>query len=331
MVKAAIVGIAGFALSAGEMAEFRAHPPAGVILFGRNVEDPAQLAALTASLRDLLPDGAVLMIDQEGGRVARLRPPHWLAHPPAARIGGLYEADPQAGRRAAWLTGALIGLECAKAGFDVVTAPVLDLRLPGASDAIGDRAYADDPEAVGLLGAAMADGLLVAGIQPVAKHMPGHGRAQVDSHLELPRVEIGNLDADVRPFAMNWALPWGMTAHVLYEALDAERPATLSPTLIGRVIRDRIGFGGVLVSDDLAMGALSGEPATRAVAALEAGCDLALYCAGEPEPTARVLAACRELAPAAADGMRAAAALARARRQELSVAALAAERDRLLA
>ena len=137
-------------LRAEEAALFRAHPPAGAILFGRNVENPAQLAALTASLRDVLPDGAVLMVDQEGGRVARLRPPYWRAHPPAARIGQLYEVDPAAGRRAAWLTGALIGLQCAEAGFDVVAAPVLDRRVPGASDAIGDRAYAEDPEAVGL-------------------------------------------------------------------------------------------------------------------------------------------------------------------------------------
>ena len=330
MIKAAIVGIAGPALSEAETTLFRVHPPAGVILFSRNVEDPAQLAALTASLRNVLPDGAVLMVDQEGGRVARLRPPHWRAHPPAARIGRLYETDREAGRRAAWLTGALIGLECAEAGFDVVTAPVLDRRVAGASDAIGDRAYAEDPEAVGLLGAAMAEGLLAAGIQPVTKHMPGHGRAQVDSHLELPRVDTADLDADVQPFAMNRALPWAMTAHILYIALDAERPATLSPTIIGSVIRERIGFAGVLTSDDLAMGALSGEPAGRAVAAVAAGCDLALFCSGEFGASASVLAACPELAPAAATRMRAAADLARARRRPLGAAAMAAEREKLL-
>jgi beta-N-acetylhexosaminidase len=328
---AAIVGIAGPALANEEAALFRAHPPAGVILFARNVQDPGQLAALTAALRDALPPEAVLMVDQEGGRVARLKPPHWHAHPPAAAIGTRYASDPEAGRRAAWLTGALIGMECADAGFDVVTAPVLDRRIAGASAGIGDRAYSDDAEAVGVLGAAMAAGLLAAGIRPVIKHAPGHGRALVDSHQGLPRVTAADLEPDIRPFAMNRNLPWAMTAHILYEALDPERPATLSPRVIGEVIRGRIGFEGVLVSDDLAMGALSGEPAARAVGALQAGCDLALYCTGEPAPTAAVLAACPALTRAAAERMGAAAALARARRQQLDAEALAAERDRLLA
>ena len=191
--------------------------------------------------------------------------------------------------------------------------------------------YADDPEAVGVLGAAMAAGLLAAGVQPVGKHAPGHGRARVDSHHELPRVAAPEVEPDIRPFAVNRNLPWAMTAHILYEALDPERPATLSPLVIGEVIRGRIGFEGVLVSDDLAMGALAGAPAARATAALRAGCDVALYCTGEPAPTAAVLAACPELSPAGAERMRAAAGLARARRQELDLAALAAERDRLLA
>lgn len=329
--RAAIVGIAGPTLTDEETALFRTHPPAGVILFARNVQNPEQLRGLTASLRAVLPPDAVLMVDQEGGRVARMRPPHWRAHPPAAAIGALYAADPTAGRRAAWLSGALIGLECAAAGFDVVTAPVLDRRIAGASAGIGDRAYAEDPEAVGTLGAAMAEGLLAAGIQPVGKHAPGHGRAQVDSHFELPRVAAAELEPDFRPFAMNRGLPWAMTAHVLYEALDPERPATLSPRVIAGVIRGRIGFEGVLISDDLAMGALSGDPPARALAALQAGCDLALYCTGEPAPTAAVLAACPALAPAAAERMRAAAALARARRLQLDADALAAERDGLLA
>lgn len=303
-----------------------------MILFGRNVQDPPQLAALVASLRRVLSDRAVLMVDQEGGRVARLRPPHWRAHPPAAAIGRVYERDPQAGRRAAWLTGALIGLECREAGFDVVAAPVLDRRIAGAHDVIGDRAYAEDPEIVGMLGSAMAEGLLAAGIQPVAKHMPGHGRAQADSHFELPRVEIADLEPDLKPFVMNKALPWAMTAHILYMALDAERPATLSPIVIDQVIRERIGFAGVLISDDLAMGALSGEPSGRAAAAMAAGCDLALFCSGEPEGTAAVLAACPELASAALVRMRAASDLAKERQRPLSAAAaLAAERDGLLA
>jgi beta-N-acetylhexosaminidase len=171
-MKAAIVGIAGPALTPSEARTLRALRPAGVILFARNVESPVQLRALTASLRDILPPEAVLMVDQEGGRVARLRPPHWRAHPPAGTIGALYARDPSAGLRAAWITGVLIGLDCAEAGFDVACAPVLDLRIPGAHDVIGDRAYGADPEAVGALGRAVAEGLMQAGIHPVAKHMP---------------------------------------------------------------------------------------------------------------------------------------------------------------
>ena len=330
-MNAAIVGIAGPVLSEAEAALFRAHPPAGVILFGRNIESPGQLVALVASLRGVLAADAVLMVDQEGGRVARLRPPHWPAQPPAAAIGRLHANDAAKGVRAAWLAGAVIGLECAAAGFDVVTAPVLDLRMAGASGVIGDRAFAEDPEAVGALGAAMAEGLLAAGVQPVGKHIPGHGRAVADSHLELPRVDTANLEADFRPFAMNARLPWAMTAHVLYTALDPERPATLSPAVIGPIIRQRIGFDGVLVSDDLAMGALSGAAAARAAAALAAGCDLALYCTGDAEATAAVLSACQNVTPVALARMRAARDLVRSCRRDLDAPALAAERDALLA
>jgi beta-N-acetylhexosaminidase len=330
-MKAAIVGIAGASLLPAESASFRAHPPAGVILFGRNVVDPPQLSQLTATLRRVLPRHAVLMVDQEGGRVARLRPPHWHGHPPAAAIGRLFAANPRAGLRAAWLTGALIGLDCAAAGFDVAAAPVLDLALPGASNVIGDRAYGADPAAVARLGRATAAGLLAAGIQPVGKHAPGHGRALVDSHLALPRVHAMDLRPDLLPFARNTALPWLMTAHIVYAAWDPMRPATVSPAVIQGIIRARLGFGGVVVSDDLAMQALSGSPAERAVAALAAGCDIALYCAGEQPPTADLLARCPELTPQATTRLAAARALARTRQQPLDPAALAAERERLLA
>ena len=169
-----------------ESALLQAYPPAGVILFGRNIEGPMPLARLIGDVREVLPTGAVLLVDQEGGRVARLRPPDWRAHPTAASIGALYEADPAAGLKLAWLTGALIGLDCAEAGFDVVCAPVLDLQSEGMTDAIGDRSYGTNPRQVVALGQSMADGLLSAGVQPVGKHAPGHGHAQVDSHLELP-------------------------------------------------------------------------------------------------------------------------------------------------
>src|ERR1700749_4121672 len=219
-MKAAIVGISGLTLSGEEAALLRAASPAGVILFARNIADREQLKAVMAALRGVLPGDALRMGDQEGGRVARLRPPHWRAHPPAAVLGTI---------RVAWLTGALIGLDCAAAGFDVVAAPVLDLAIPGAHSVIGDRALAEDPALVGRLGRALAAGLLVAGIQLIGKHVPGHGRAVVDSHLALPRVEANHLDADLLPFALNADLPWAMSAHIVYPAWDAARPAPLSP------------------------------------------------------------------------------------------------------
>lgn len=328
--RAAIVGIAGAVLTADEAALLRACPPAGVILFARNIATPEALRALVAALRAVLPAGAVLMVDQEGGRVARLRPPHWPAQPPAAAHGALFARDPAAGARAAWLTGALIGLDCAAAEFDVVCAPVLDLRLPGAHDVIGDRAFAADPPTVARLGRAMAEGLLAAGIQPVGKHAPGHGRALADSHVELPVVAAADLSADIFPFAANADLPWMMTAHVRYPALDDTAPATLSARIVAEVIRGRIGFAGVLVSDDLAMQALAGPPAARAEAALAAGCDLALYCSGEAAPTAELLARCPPLTGAAMERLAAARAVAAARQQRLDKAALTDERNRLL-
>jgi beta-N-acetylhexosaminidase len=329
MTKAAIVGIAGPVLAAREAAVLGAACPAGVILFARNIADPSQLARLVASLRAVLPAGAVLMLDQEGGRVARLRPPHWLAHPAAGALGSLYEADPQAGLRAAWLTGALIGLDCATAGFDVACAPVLDLRHPGADAVVGDRAYGVAPAAVARLARAVAAGLLAAGVQPVGKHAPGHGRAAIDSHRALPTVH-GDMAADLAPFAANTDLPWMMTAHILYPAWDAARPATLSPAVIGGIIRERIGFPGLLVSDDLAMNALSGTPADRALGALAAGCDIALYCPGDTEGTESVLDAVPSLTPQAARRLAEAADLARHRRLPLDRAALLAERSTLI-
>lgn len=330
-MKAAIVGIAGTSLAAEEAALFAAHPPAGIILFARNIQDPTQLRALMAHLRRVLPAGAVIMVDQEGGRVARLRPPHWRAHPPAAAIGALFAASPAVGLRAAWLTGALIGLDCRDAGVDVACAPVLDLRYPAAHDVIGDRAYAEAPSAVARLGRAMGQGLLAAGVQPVMKHAPGHGRARADSHLELPTIDANDLDADILPFARNADMPWAMTAHILYRGLDPSRPATLSPLVIGNILRGRMGFRGVLVTDDLAMQALSGEPATRALAALAAGCDVALYCSGEFAPTADLLGVCPELGGPAEARFASGRLLARVRAVPLDAGQLAAERDGLLA
>ncbi|MDE2577106.1 MAG: beta-N-acetylhexosaminidase [Rhodospirillales bacterium] len=324
-MKAAIIGIAGTELDAGEAALLRAQAPAGVILFGRNVSSPAQLRALCAALRRVLPPGAVLMVDQEGGRVARLRPPHWRGHPPAAALGALFARDMAAGLRAAWLTGALIGLDCAAMGFDTVCAPVLDRAVAGAHGVIGDRAFAADPAVVARLGRALAAGLLAAGVIPVGKHAPGHGQARVDSHHDLP--VVADAGPDLVPFAANADLPAMMTAHITYPAWDGARPATLSPVVVREIIRGRLGFAGLLVSDDLAMQALAGAPAARARAALAAGCDIALYCPGSGNEA--VLEAVGDLTPAASARLGAAHALASARRLALDPAALGAERDGL--
>ncbi len=328
-VAAAIVGIAGPVLQPEEAALFQSHPPAGVILFARNIQDPPQLAALLADLRDVLPPDADVMVDQEGGRVARLRPPHWRAHPPAAAIGALFLRDQAAGLRAAWLTGALIGADVGAAGFTVAAAPVLDLAVAGAHDVVGDRSYGADPLAVARLGRAVAEGLMAAGVVPVVKHAPGHGRAPVDSHLALPQVRHNDLQADIQPFAMNADLPWMMTAHIVYQVFDPVLPATLSARVIETVIRGRIGFKGVLVTDDLAMKALQGTPSDLARQALAAGCDIALYCSGDFEPTRALLHTCPPLTDTAWDRLR--GARDGLRPVALDVEALATERAGLLA
>jgi len=281
-------------------------------------------------LRQALPPEAELMVDQEGGRVARLRPPHWSAHPPAAVLGRLFGTDPSAGLRAAWLTGALIGLDCRAAGFTIAAVPVLDLSVPGAHDVTGDRALASHPAAVARLGRALANGLLAAGVLPIAKHAPGHGRARVDSHLALPVVPENVLDADIRPFVLNADLPWMMTAHIVFPALDPGAPATLSSVVITDVIRGRIGFEGVLVTDDLAMKALTGAPADLAARALAAGCDIALYCSGDFPATEALLRTCPALTPQAQARLTAARARLVSSGLKLDGAALAEERIRLL-
>jgi beta-N-acetylhexosaminidase len=293
-LKPAILGISGPVLTQEERAFLRRLPPAGVILFGRNIVDPPQLASLMAELRSVLPRDAVIMVDQEGGRVARLRPPHWASHPAAAAIGALHERSAALGLRAAWLHGAAIGAECLAAGFDMVAAPVLDLAVPGQDRVVGDRSFGADPEAVAVLGLAMADGMQAGGVIPVAKHAPGHGRARMDSHLGLPRVAARGPDwsADIAPFRQTAGrIPCMMTAHILYEGLDDIRPATLSPIIVQSIIRSAIGFAGLLLSDDLAMNALQGFPLARAEAALAAGCDIALYCPGDTAGNVAILEA----------------------------------------
>jgi beta-N-acetylhexosaminidase len=315
--KAAIVGIAGTALTAEEAALFRRHRPLGAILFRRNVDNPAQLAALTAALREELGAEAPILVDQEGGRVARLRPPHWTAFPPPATFEGGADAAAEA-------NAALLGAECAAMGLDVVCAPLLDLRLPGAHQVIGDRAFSADPSEVARLGAAWVRGLHSAGCIPVIKHIPGHGRALVDSHESLPRVEASaeDLAADIAPFReLAGCGAWAMTAHILYAAWDGRLPATLSPRIIGDVIRGAIGFDGVLVSDDLAMGAMRGLSNDLAAASIGAGCDIVLHCTGVLEETAALLGACPALSDAALRRLEAARAAVHAARRPLPAVA----------
>jgi beta-N-acetylhexosaminidase len=314
-VKAAVVGVAGRALEAHERALLREHAPWGFILFARNCADPDQVRALVDDLRATVARAdAPVLIDQEGGRVARLRPPNWPARLPARRIGRLAERDRAAGVEAAWLHARLIARDLTPLGISVVCAPVLDLAQPGRTLAIGDRALAADPELVAVLGQAMIEGFLAGGVLPVIKHLPGHGRAREDSHVGLPIVEADAeqmAGADWLPFRACRAAPFAMTAHVLYPALDPARPATLSPAIIGTVIRGAIGFDGALLSDDLSMGALSGSLGERAAAACAAGCDIALHCNGKFGEMTEVLDAAGLLDGASAT--RAAAALAGAR------------------
>ncbi|TCH97700.1 beta-N-acetylhexosaminidase [Roseococcus sp. SYP-B2431] len=296
-MRAAIIGISGLRLTLEEAALLRRHRPMGAILFARNVADPDQLRALTAELREVLGAAAPILVDQEGGRVARLKPPHWPKHPPAAT----FENGPAGAARA---EAAAIGAECAAVGLDVVCAPLLDLRLPGMHQVIGDRAFSADPAEVARLGAAWIAGLRDGGALPVIKHIPGHGRAMMDSHEALPVVEASReeLALDFAPFrALAADDLWAMTAHILYPALDPERCATLSPTVIDGVIRGEIGFGGFLVSDDLGMKALKGDFGQLTQAVMAAGCDAALHCSGVLAETAAVLEACPPLTDAARD------------------------------
>jgi beta-N-acetylhexosaminidase len=321
--RAAIVGIAGPRLTPAEAALFRATPPLGAILFRRNVQDPAQLRALAAALREELGAEAPILVDQEGGRVARLRPPHWPAHPPAAALEGL-PAD------IAFAQGALIGRDCVAMGLDVVCAPVLDLRLPETHTAIGDRALSPDPAEVARLGAAWAAGLQAAGAVPVIKHVPGHGRSVADTHLVLPRLAApaALLAQDIAPFrALAGSGAWAMTAHLIYDSWDPDRPATLSPLVVERVIRGEIGFDGVLVSDDIAMGALAGWAGDVVAATLAAGCDLVLHCTGRIEESAAVLAGCPVLPERTRRRRDAAREAVAAARRPLDAAALRARRD----
>src|SRR5437868_4187767 len=275
-MQAAIYGFEGPALTEDERRFFRDSDPVGFILFRRNVENPGQLLRLTDSLRELTGrDDVPILVDQEGGRVARMRPPEWPAFPTAERFADLYRAAPSSAIEAARANARALGLMLRSCGINVDALPLLDVRQPGASDIIGDRALGSEPMQVAALGRAVLDGLASAGVVGIVKHMPGHGRALVDSHKELPVVPASaeELEIDLEPFERLASAPMGMTAHVVYEAWDPDLPASLSPTVIGDIIRGRIGFDGLLMSDDIGMEALQGDFGSRAAGVVAAGCD----------------------------------------------------------
>ena len=299
---AVIFGCAGPTLTAAERDFFCSANPLGFILFQRNCETPEQVRRLVAALRDSVGRAdAPVLIDQEGGRVARLKPPHWPTYPSAAGIAAL-----GGGRaaEAAWTAARLIADDLSALGITVDCLPVLDVPVMGADNVIGDRAYGHSPDLVVLLGRAAAEGLLAGGVLPVMKHMPGHGRALVDSHHALPRVEAPRTVLETSDFAAFRALahlPLAMTAHLVYQSIDAERPATLSARVIDEVIRASIGFDGLLLTDDLSMQALGGSFAERAQAALQAGCDVVLHCNGEPAEMTEIAAVVPPLTTQAQD------------------------------
>ncbi len=304
---AAVFGCSGTALTDQERSFFRDVRPAGFILFARNVEAPDQLRGLVDALRESIDsENAPVLIDQEGGRVARLRPPHWPEFPPAGRFGALAQRDRDAAREAVRLNARCLGGVLRPLGINVDCVPLLDIRVPGAHDVIGDRAYAEDPEIVSLLGRACCEGLIQAGVLPVIKHMPGHGRTQLDTHKALPVVGASHralADADFRPFQALADMPLGMSAHIVYQAIDPSAPATTSSVVIPDIIRGEIGFQGVLFTDDIGMNALGGPFGGRARAALDAGCDLVLHCSGDMAEMVDTVTGCDPLSDRARSGL----------------------------
>jgi beta-N-acetylhexosaminidase len=315
MTRAFIAGCSGLTLTDDEIVFFRAAEPWGFILFKRNIESPWQVRALTQALREAVGrENAPILIDQEGGRVQRMGPPHWPVYPPGRAYGRIAGNDPLFQREIARLGARLMAHDLRESGINVDCAPVLDVPVEGAHDVIGDRAYARDPETVAVLGRAAAEGLIAGGVLPVIKHVPGHGRAGADSHHALPVVHASREDLerqDFMPFRHLADMPLAMTAHVVYTALDPDRPATTSPRVVQDVIRDHMRYDGLLVSDDLSMNALAGSLAERAAAAFAAGCDVALHCNGRLDEMDAVASETPELAGEAK--RRTDAALARTR------------------
>jgi len=333
-MQAAIYGLEGLALTDDERAFFRDSEPAGFILFLRNCDNQEQMLRLTDSLRDISGrDDVPILIDQEGGRVARMRPPQWPAFPPAERFADLYRLAPSSAIEAVRANARALGLMLRSVGVNVNALPLLDVRQEGASDIIGDRALGSEPMQVAALGRAVLDGMASAGVVGIVKHMPGHGRALVDSHKELPVVTASaqELETDLEPFERLASAPMGMTAHVVYTTWDAERPASLSPTVIRAVIRERIGFDGWLMSDDLGMEALKGDFASRAAGVVAAGCDVALHCSGIMDEMVAVASAVPPMSGKGEERLARAMATTRLELDRLDFAQEIAKRDQLLA
>src|ERR1043165_5270956 len=299
--RAFITGLAGTRLLDAERAFLRETRPFGLILFKRNIQDKVQATELVReALRELAPDAAVL-VDQEGGRVQRFGPPHWPAYPPGAVFGKLYDRDRKLGLAAAKLGARLMASDLLPLGITTDCVPLADVPVSGADKVIGDRAYGETPDKVAAIAGAVAEGITDSGMLPVLKHIPGHGRANADSHLKLPVVEAdrATLDAvDFAAFRPLKKLPLGMTAHVVFTAFDPVLPATPSAMMIREVIRGSIGFEGLLMTDDISMGALAGSIAERSRAALAAGCDLVLHCNGKMDEMCQVAAESPELSGA---------------------------------
>jgi beta-N-acetylhexosaminidase len=283
--RAMIVGCAGKELSREEKAFFRAEQPWGFILFRRNVETPEQVRKLVDALRATVGRAdAPVLIDQEGGRVQRLGPPHWPVYPSGRKYGLMAGNDPLVRRELTRLGARLMAHDLWQLGINVDCVPVLDVPVPGAHDVIGDRAYAANPADIAVMGRAAAEGMIAGGVLPVIKHIPGHGRAGADSHLALPVVDTSHAElsrTDFMPFRHLADMPLAMTAHVVYSAIDPRRPATTSRKMIRQVIRTEIGYDGLVMSDDLSMKALAGDFGARTRAALRAGCDVVLHCNGD--------------------------------------------------
>jgi beta-N-acetylhexosaminidase len=332
--KAFITGVAGLALTPDERAFLRTERPWGFILFKRNIQHKTQVSELVSEMRSAIgrPNAPVL-IDQEGGRVQRLQPPAWPSYPAGATLGRIFERDSAMGLRAARLSARLIAADLTELGIDVDCLPIADVPAPGADNVIGDRAYGTNSATVSALGRAVADGLSAGGVLPILKHIPGHGRALVDSHHRLPLVDTPREELetiDFAPFRALADLPMAMTAHVIFSAYDPTRPATTSATIVTQVIRGLIGFDGLLMGDDVSMNALAGTIAERSRDTIAAGCDVVLACNGRFDEMRAVADSVPELRGNAL--RRADAALAAKRLpQPLVVAAARAELDGLVA